>query len=76
MFKDSRYLFLSTGVEEVKQADDVAMIESTHDLQLPVLKPFILQDLLDGHHLPRLTQLGLIHNTKTAITNNLETRGQ
>lgn len=32
-----KYLF-STGIEKVFQFDDVAVLETSHDLQLPVLQ--------------------------------------
>ena len=45
------YLLLSAGVEEVEEADNVDVIQSPHDLQLPVLEPLVLENLLNGHHL-------------------------
>ena len=70
-FFKAPYFLLSTCVEKVEQSDDVAVVQPAHDLQLPVLKSLVLQHLLDGHHLPSLTELGLVHYTKTTISNNL-----
>ena len=39
------YLFLSTGIEEVEETDNVAVVKSPHDLKLTVLEPFVLQTL-------------------------------
>ena len=39
------YLFLSTGIEEVEETDNVAVVKSPHDLKLAVLEPFVLQTL-------------------------------
>ena len=44
-------------IEAVLQPNDVGMRildELPHDLQLAILEPLVLQDLLDGHDLPRL----------------------
>ena len=45
------YLLLSAGVEEVEEADNVDVVQSPHDLQLPVLEPLVLENLLNSHHL-------------------------
>ena len=44
-----RLVLLRGRVETVLEADDVGVVHHLHDLQLPVLKPLILQRLLDGH---------------------------
>ena len=64
-------LLLPRGVEEVHQLDDVAVLESPHDLQLAVLESLVLQDLLDGHHLAGLAQLGLVHDAEAAVADHL-----
>lgn len=38
------------------------------------LKPLVLQDLLDGHQLSRVTELGLVDNTKRAVADDLSVR--
>ena len=68
---DKRYLLLSAGVEEVEETDNVDVVQPAHDLQLPVLESLVLENLLDGDHLPGVTELGLVHNTETAIANHL-----
>ena len=73
MIDPVHYLLLSTGVEKVEQADNVAVVQPAHDLQLPVLEPLVLKHLLDGDHLPGLAELGLVHHTKTTVSNNLNT---
>ena len=80
-------LFLPAGVEEVEKTDDVAVIQTSHDLQLPVLEALVLgtegeaggqmktspylKNLLDGHHLPSLAQLGLVDHPEAAIADHL-----
>ena len=41
--KKEIYLLFSTGIEEVEEANNVAMVESPHDLKLAVLEPLVLQ---------------------------------
>lgn len=43
--KKKTHLLFSTGIEEVEQADNVAMVKSPHDLKLAVLEPLVLQTL-------------------------------
>ena len=38
-----KYLLLSTGIKEVEKTDNVAMVQSPHDLKLTVLEPLVLQ---------------------------------
>ena len=51
------------------------MLEPPHDLQLAVLEALVLQHLLDGHHLPRLYQLGLVDHSEAAVPNDLRRKG-
>ena len=41
--KKKTHLLFSTGIEEVEQTDNVAMVKSPHDLKLAVLEPLVLQ---------------------------------
>lgn len=65
---------VSTGVEEVAQADYVAVVQLPHDLQLPILKPLVLQDLLDGHHLSGVAEFGLVDYAERAVADDLRVR--
>lgn len=38
------------------------------------LEPLVLQDLLDGHQLSRVTQLGLVHDAERAVPDHLGVR--
>lgn len=35
------------------------------------LKPLVLQDLLDGHQLSRVTKFSLVHNAERAVSDDL-----
>ncbi len=65
-------LLLPGGVEKVHELDNVAVLQPPHDLQLAVLKPLVLQHLLNGHHLAGLAQFGLVDHSKAAVPNDLE----
>lgn len=43
----------------------------TIDIFQPHLEPFILQNLLNGHHLLAVDEASLVHHTKRAISNHL-----
>ena len=61
---------LAVGVEAVLHVDDVAVGQETHDLELAVLVPLVLQHLLDGHHLARLHHLGEKHDAEGAMADH------
>lgn len=65
-------LLLARRVEEILELDNVAMLQTPHDLQLSVLEPFVLQHLLDGHHFARVAQLGLVNHAETTIADHLK----
>jgi hypothetical protein len=44
--------------------------ELSHDLQLAVFEPLVLQDLFDRHHLVRFHDLRLKDDPETSIANN------
>ena len=50
---------LAVRVEAVFQADNIRMNERLHNLELTVLKPLVLQDLLNGDDLSGLGDRGL-----------------
>lgn len=54
-------MFKTNNPEDVKQ----------RYRDMSYLKPFVLQDLLDGHHLPRVTEFSLVHDTERAVSNDL-----
>lgn len=55
------------------QANDIGMRifdQLPHDLQLSILKPFILQNFLNCNDFPRLHDSGLENDTKRSIPND------
>mmetsp|Transcript_56343 Transcript_56343/g.104220 ORF Transcript_56343/g.104220 Transcript_56343/m.104220 type:complete len:200 (+) Transcript_56343:703-1302(+) len=59
---------LSVGVESMFQLHNIRMPQFLHDLQLAVLVPLVLKDLLDGHRLTRLNNLCLVNDAKGAAS--------
>ena len=63
-------LLVSLRVESVLQSDHIRVAQFFHDLQLPVLVPLVLVDLLDGDDFARLGPGGLEDDTKGAVAHD------
>ena len=74
--KKEIYLLFSTGIEEVEEANNVAMVESPHDLKLAVLEPLVLQTLkhqkLSFNQPNKLSETNLIVHIKLLCCNKPE----
>ena len=58
---------LAIAVKAVLQLHDIGVLQPPHNLQLPVLKPPILQHLFDRHHLASLLHNCLEHDPERPI---------
>ena len=62
--------FISLCVECMLQSDHVRMIQFLHDLQLPILIPLVLINLLDGDLVIVFIDRGLENYTERAVANH------
>ena len=63
-------VLVALRVERMLQRDDVRVVELTHDLQLSVLVPLVLVDLLDGDGRVQLDAGGLVDDSERAVADD------